>query len=87
MEKESNARFQFMQEELRIFEETLDELGRNIYKCQESGSSTYFYFSEKNMNTTTQTDQEFKVQNIEVKKPKLLPKPKLYPKPMKKVEI
>ena len=39
------------------------------------------------MNTKTQTDQEFKAQNIEVKKPKLLPKPKLYPKPMKKVEI
>ena len=82
LNKESNTEFDFLEEELNIFEKTFEELaGQSIFFT--------FFFADKSFIIGKPLEPEAEKKNItestpgaKIKeKPKLLPKPKLYPKP------
>ena len=73
--------FQFLEDELKLFEETCREFNGNfIFRVKSSNNSIFLNISE------TKPQKQFKVNerklvHDKIQKPKLLPKPKLFPKP------
>ena len=89
LNNESKTEFDFLEEELNIFEKTFEELsGQNENKMFIQSILIQIYFVDKSF-ITKPIELEAEKKNIteskarvEIKeKPKLLPKPKLYPKP------
>ena len=73
--------FQFLEAELKLFEETCQELnGIFIIQVKSRNSFLFLNISETKLQKQREiTDR--KLVHAKLQKPKLLPKPKLFPKP------